>query len=76
MRRLVENKEDLPNAENVSLMISFMLPIKKETTYSKIYQSNIAEYLVDFIPKDSISEIKRKAILKDPVSSYWNEVTF
>ena len=70
MSQLVENKEDLPDAEKVLMMIAFMLPLKEEKIYPKIDQSNIAEYLVDIIPKKPISEIKRKAILKDTVSSY------
>jgi len=31
------------NAENVSITIPFMLPIRQETIYAKIDQSNIAE---------------------------------
>jgi len=32
------------HAENVSITITFMLPIRQETIYAKIDQSNIAGY--------------------------------
>ncbi len=44
MSQLVENKDDIPEAENISIMITFIPPIRKETIYAKIHQSNIAEY--------------------------------
>jgi hypothetical protein len=72
MSRLIENKEDLPPSDKVLDMIFFMLPIKQETTYAKIDKSNIAKFLVEFIPKEPISEIKRKAELNDPVSRRWS----
>jgi hypothetical protein len=71
MTRLIKKREDLPDVNAISMMVVFMLPLKEETTYTKIGQSNIAKHLVEFLPKESISEIKRKADFKDPVSSCW-----
>ena len=74
MSQLVENIEDLPTVDRIPMMIILMLHHKKETTYTRIDQSNIAKY--EFIPKESISEIKRKGNFKDPVSSRWTGMIF
>jgi len=76
MSWLIENKSDLPKPNLIPYMILLWLPIKKEIFYSQIDQSNIAQYLVEFIPKEPISEIKRKAKLNDPVSRRFERIKF
>ncbi len=76
MSLLIENKSDLPKVNQIPYMIILWLPIKKETFYSQIEQSNIAQYLVGFIPKEPISNIKRLAKLNDPVSRHCEKIKF
>ena len=77
MSSLIANKDDLPpHSKYVSRMIHCMLPRKLEEIYLKIDNKNVAKYLVDFIAKDPVSEIKRKARLDDPVSNFTSNKVF
>ena len=71
IKDLSENKlDDSFNELTVCMMLVYMLPRKQEELYNEIDDTNItdvAQHLINFIPKGSFTEIKSKADRNDPV---------
>ena len=68
MRPLLKNKTDITGkTHQIKKMIEYMLPRKEEKLVQKINKSNIATYLVSFIPSESIEVLREKVKLEDPV---------